>query len=209
MPYRERIQNHYLEKDELSRLIAGMNEHQYKLIAKFLVLSGMRIGEMIALRRADVDIENRVIHVTKNMQGITRIIDLPKNSTSYRDVYVQDELAEVCREIEKYKCMMGIVSEIFFPDPKGDYLRHETVEKYFRENSERILKRRVTPHMLRHTHTSLMIEAAMTAGQNITLDDIAERLGHANSKITKDIYFHKTNLVRDATNRKLDLLKIL
>ena len=104
---------------------------------------------------------------------------------------------------------MGIVSEIFFPDPKGDYLRHETVEKYFRENSERILKRRVTPHMLRHTHVSLMIEAAMTAGQNITLDDIAERLGHANSKITKDIYFHKTNLVRDATNRKLDLLKIL
>ena len=209
MPYRERIQNHYLEKDELETLIAGMNEYQYKLIAKFLVLSGMRIGEMIALQRADVDIDNRVIHITKNMQGVTRIIDLPKNSTSYRDVYMQDELAEVCREIERYKRMMGIVSEIFFPDPKGDYLRHETVEKYFRENSERILKRRVTPHMLRHTHTSLMIEAAMTAGQNITLDDIAERLGHANSKITKDIYFHKTNLVRDATNRKLDLLKIL
>ena len=208
-PYHKRIEDHYMEKEELEKLIDGMADRKYKLLTRFLVLSGLRIGEMIALEKSDVDIDGRVIHVTKNRQAVTQETGLPKNSTSYRDVYMQEELASVCAEINQLMSMLGIKSKLFFPNADGDYLRHDAISKYFRENSERILGRRVTPHMLRHTHVSLVVEASMLAGTPISLDDIAERLGHANSKITKEIYYHKTNLVKEAVNRKLDSLHIL
>ena len=208
-PYHKRIEDHYMEKEELEKLIDGMADRKYKLLARFLVLSGLRIGEMIALEKSDVDIDGRVIHVTKNRQAVTQETGLPKNSTSYRDVYMQDELASVCAEINQLIEMLGIKSKLFFPNNDGGYLRHDAISKYFRENSERILGRRVTPHMLRHTHVSLVVEASVLAGTPISLDDIAERLGHANSKITKEIYYHKTNLVREAVNRKFDSLRIL
>ena len=208
-PYHKRIEDHYMEKEELEKLIDGMADRKYKLLTRFLVLSGLRIGELIALEKYDVDIDGRVIHVTKNRQAVTQVTGLPKNSTSYRDVYMQDELASVCAEINQLIEMLGTKSKLFFPNADGDYLRHDAISKYFRENSERILGRRVTPHMLRHTHVSLVVEASMLAGTQISLDDIAERLGHANSKITKEIYYHKTNLVKEAVNRKLDSLHIL
>lgn len=208
-PYHKRIEDHYMEKEELNKFIDGMGDRKYQLITRFLVLSGLRIGEMIALEKSDVDIAGRVIHVTKNRQAVTQETGLPKNSTSYRDVYMQDELADVCSEINQLIKGMGIKSKLFFPNNDGGYLRHDAISKYFRENSKRILGRRVTPHMLRHTHVSLVVEASVLAGTPISLDDIAERLGHSNSKITKEIYFHKTNLVREAVNRKFDSLRIL
>jgi integrase len=198
-----------MEKEELEKLIDGMADRKYKLLTRFLVLSGLRIGELIALEKSDVDIDGRVIHVTKNRQAVTQETGLPKNSTSYRDVYMQDELASVCTEINQLIEMLGIKSKLFFPNADGDYLRHDAVSKYFRENSERILGRRVTPHMLRHTHVSLVVEASILAGTPISLDDIAERLGHANSKITKEIYYHKTNLVREAVNQKFNSIHLL
>ena len=169
-----------MEKEELEKLIDGMADRKYKLLTRFLVLSGLRIGELIALEKSDVDIAGRVIHVTKNRQAVTQETGLPKNSTSYRDVYMQDELASVCAEINQLIEMLGIKSKLFFPNADGDYLRHDAISKYFRENSEKILGRRVTPHMLRHTHVSLVVEASLLAGTPISLDDIAERLGHAN-----------------------------
>lgn len=208
-PYHKRIEDHYMEKEELEKLIDGMADRKYKLLTRFLVLSGLRIGEMIALEKSDVDIAGRVIHVTKNRQAVTQETGLPKNSTSYRDVYMQDELASVCAEINQLIEMLGIKSKLFFPNADGDYLRHDAISKYFRENSEKILGRRVTPHMLRHTHVSLVVEASVLAGTPISLDDIAERLGHANSKITKEIYYHKTNLVREAVNQKFNSIHLL
>jgi integrase len=46
------------------------------------------------------------------------------------------------------------------PDSNREsYISYDVYAKYFRENTERIIGRRLTPHSLRHTHTAMLAEA--------------------------------------------------
>ena len=47
-----------------------------------MALSGLRVGELIALDRIDVDFKNKVIHVTKNYDYINQIVTSPKSFCS-------------------------------------------------------------------------------------------------------------------------------
>ena len=72
------------------------------MLASFAALSGLRIGEIIALHDSDVDLENRMIYVTKNYDSNNKVVGYTKNSYSYREVYIQDELLVLCRQIRLY-----------------------------------------------------------------------------------------------------------
>ncbi len=82
-------------------------------------------------------------------------------------------------------------------------IQYAKFNKYFRENTEAILGRRLTIHALRHTHVALLAE------NGIPLDVISRRLGHADSDITKDIYFHVTKRMKEADNKLLKEVKIM
>lgn len=90
-----------------------------------------------------------------------------KTGTSDRIVYMQDELFECCREIKQFihleKMRHAYRSEIFIPDINtgGHIISYDAYCKYFRENTERLLGRRLTPHSLRHTHTAMLAEAGV------------------------------------------------
>lgn len=55
-------------------------------------MSDLRFGEVAALQRSDLDMERRVIKVTKNFDKINNIITPPKTRTSIREVYMPEEL---------------------------------------------------------------------------------------------------------------------
>ena len=187
---KERDKDKYLEKDELKKLLAGMKNEDWKLLTRFLALSGLRIGEALALNEADIDFHERRIHVCKTLIRDTQTISTPKTETSTRFVSMQDELYECCLDVIKRKWKIfqitGKRSGLFFPDANRNYICYDVYSKYFRENTERIIGRRLTVHALRHTHVALLAE------NGIPLDVISRRLGHANSNVTKDIYFHVT-----------------
>lgn len=63
--HREKIQDKYLESKELTTLIRGIEIKKWQQLTRFLVLSGLRIGEALALTAADLDMYNKVIHVNK------------------------------------------------------------------------------------------------------------------------------------------------
>ena len=74
---------------------------------------------------------------------------------------------------------------------------------FIREATERELDHRISPHKLRHTHASLLAAAGMTPEQ------IARRLGHSKSDVTKDIYIHVTEQVVENDNKKLDNISLI
>ena len=192
----------YLEKDELKKLLAGMKNEDWKLLTRFLALSGLRIGEALALNEADIDFHERRIHVCKTLIRDTQTISTPKTETSTRFVSMQDELYECCLDVIKRKWKIfqitGKRSDLFFPDANRNYICYDVYSKYFRENTERIIGRRLTVHALRHTHVALLAE------NGIPLDVISRRLGHASSNVTKDIYFHVT---KQLAKQDADLIK--
>ena len=177
-----RISDKYMEKEELASVLAEMKNARYLNLTKFLVLSGLRIGEYLALDDRDIDYENRVIHVTKTVALLTGEITDPKNFSSIRDVYMQDELLDVR------------------PPRNVDYYAYK---EYLARITKKVLGRRLTPHALRHTHTSLLAEAG------VPLEVISRRLGHENSKVTREIYLHVTKEMKRRDNDALKDVKLV
>ena len=187
---REKISDKFLEKKDLKRLLDGMEVEQWRNLSRLLALSGLRIGEAVALTYADIDVNARLIHVNKTFAHTTKTVTSPKTADSVRDVFMQDELLKLCRKLltgaKRRALECGYSSNLIFCDAFGKHISYDAYEKYLRENSERILGRKVTSHIMRHTMTSLFAEAG------VDLDIIARRLGHHDSKLTRDIYLHCT-----------------
>ena len=177
VPHKQKIQDKYLESNELKALLNGMDHSLWRLCTEFMALSGLRVGELIALDRSDVDFKNKVIHVTKNYDYINQIVTSPKSFCSIRDVYMQEELENVCKQLNALMLRRRLMSNIgkpalFLFSRNGTYIHYYSYNKYLRENSKRVLGRAITPHALRHTHASLLLE------QGISIDTISRRLGH-------------------------------
>ena len=194
----------YLEHGEISALLEGMKVERWKLLSEFLILSGLRVGEAIALNDCDIDDS---IHITKTYSATIRKISTTKTATSTRDVDIQPELADCIRRIRKFvktsEMQFGYRSDLFIPAFRGGYIDYYSYCKYVREASEHLIGRRITPHAFRHTHTAMLAEAG------VPLETISRRLGHSDSKITREVYMHVTDNMRQRDRERIQQVKIL
>lgn len=187
---KQRRQHKYLEPDELTALLDGMKNERYKTITAFAALSGMRIGEIIALKSENVS--DRVIHVVETHSAITDEDGPTKTDGSTRDVYIQDELYELIKDHTPGKT--------YYFEPM---IHYDAYRKYIAEVSEAVLGKKITPHWLRHTHTSLL------ASRGVGLPTISRRLGHSDSRTTREIYMHVTREMECRDRELLDAVSLL
>lgn len=204
-PKRERIQDKYLEPKELTTLIESMKEKRWALVTEFLALSGLRCGEFASLNKSDV--QGEYIKVYKTYDANNKVVTSAKTYASKRDVFIQDELKDCIVRINEY-CkyqaeVCGYTSILFFPDKDGGYLQYYTYRKYLAEVSERVLGRKIVPHTLRHTHCSVL------ASRGMDLSAISDRLGHSDSKVTKEIYLHKLQELKEKENQQLNSIRFI
>ena len=202
---REKLVNKYLEREELSALLKAMALERWELLTEFMVLSGLRYGEVCGLDKSDVNQTEQMIHVSKNYDYNNRVLTSTKTFTSTRDVFIQPELADVCKRIDAFFDTAGLrkSSTLFFPDFDGGYMHYYDYAKYLREVSKRVIGREITPHILRHTHVSLLAEAG------VPLETIARRLGHSSSKVTKEVYLHVTKRLEERDRERISNTSLL
>lgn len=203
---KEKLAVKYMEQEELEAVLDAMNVTKWKLLTEFLCLSGLRIGELMALD--DTDVGDKYIRISKTFDIRSGILsDTPKTDASNREVYIQEELAECIRQIRKERAIMlmssGKRSSLFFPDADGSFMHYHSYNKYLGEITEKTIGRKLTPHACRHTMTSLF------AAHGASLDTISRRLGHESSSITKEIYLHVTALQKKQDELQVDRIKIL
>ena len=201
-----KLETKYMEPDELKAVLDAMQVDRWRLLTEFLCLSGLRIGELIALYDSDVD--DKYIYIRKTY-AITksRIHDAPKTDASNRDVYIQPELADCIAKMRTEKRInemaTGKRSSLFYPDYDGGYLHYDAYKKYLKETTEHVLGRALTPHACRHTMTSIF------AARGVELSAISRRLGHSNSEITKEIYLHITGEQKRRDEKQVNEIRIL
>ena len=148
--------------------------------------TGMRIGEMIALKWSDIDFENRLIEVKRNY--VKKRITTPKNGKS-RYVDMTPMLSEVLQDLrttqKKWALKTGSsVPEFVFITQKGKLELAENFRYGLERSLENAALRRVRIHDLRHTYASIRL----LRGHNI--GDVSYQLGHSSIKITYDTYGH-------------------
>lgn len=204
---RRKLDEKFLESDELSLLLDNIKSIKWKFLTELMVLSGMRCGEAIALNDSDIDFENRIIRVTKTYDHVHKIVTSPKTEDSDREIYMQDQLFKLCKKIKthmaKEQIFYGYRSKLFMSNRDGNYLGYAAYNKYIKLLAREILGKDVTTHYMRHTHVALLAE------QGVTLDAIARRLGHSDSQITKRIYFHVTEKLKEKDNAQIQNIKII
>lgn len=200
-----RIQDKYLETKEIEKLLNAMDDERYKLASRFLLLTGMRVGEFIAIN--DKDIWGTIIRINKTYDKANHIVTTAKTVTSAREIHIQPELKECIDDIRKFEQyqreVCGYESDLFFPDTDGTFFKYGSFNKYIGNLTEKVLGRRLNPHAFRHTHASVL------AMKGFPLESISVRLGHNGSQITKEIYLHRMKELKERENRQLDLIRML
>lgn len=209
----------YLEKDELSLLLKMAREKGLGMdVVIFIALAytGMRVGELCALKWKDIDFEKHTISITKtyyNPTNNTKKYQIlpPKTKSSKRAIEV-DTIVLV--ELEIHRAQQNIVrmehrdtyhnKDFIFAMTDKNYGYPMYIKK-IENRMTRLLKlsnlnEELTPHSLRHTHTSLLAEA------KVGLEEIMERLGHADDEITRRVYLHVTKTMKKEASQKFSEL---
>ena len=197
---RVKIQDKYLEQDELEALLDALSPRD-SLFARFLALTGMRVGEAIALDNGDI--WNGEIHITKHYSPRTKKITTPKTLTSNREIHIQPELMDCIRKVQQYMRFQQAELEYpprpyLFVNTCGNRIVYDTIERAIHNAGQRALNRDITCHVLRHTH------ASMLAAAGYPLEAISRRLGHDGSAVTKAIYVHQTQKLKEREAEQLD-----
>ena len=191
----------YLEAEELVYVLNQLRGSMAYYLCKFLALTGCRIGEAAALTWDDID--DKYIHITKSWK-YENGISTPKTIHSVRDIYIQPELKQLLKEFREWRLInmmaYGIRTDILFYNARGNYYNATLLLKTLQKLDS---PKHLHPHIFRHTHTALLAE------QGLSLEAIARRLGHSNSNITRQIYFHVTEKLKARDEAALDNISII
>ncbi|ODA10544.1 tyrosine-type recombinase/integrase [Paenibacillus polymyxa] len=209
----------YLERDELVHFLQIAQEHgldnDFETF-NTLAYTGIRVGELCALKELDVNFEDDKIRITKTLYNPNNNyalykLNTPKTVSSVREIDVDHEVIVgfqnllTIQQIEKSKRPKTYHDQGFIFARIGKFAGYPQVIKMVELRMKRLLKLAglnpdLTPHSLRHTHTSLLAEAGAT------LEQIMQRLGHANDEITRRIYLHITKPKRKEAAQKFSEL---
>lgn len=205
-PTRIKVKEKYMERTELEAVIKDMTEPHWVLLTRFLAASGLRIGEAMALTFSDIDFTAKTLTVNKTYALITGGIQSTKTTTSDRTVYLRPELARIvsacCTHARRQALVYGYHPHVIFAKRDGSYICYKSYADYFRDHTEKAIGRRLSVHSLRHTYTSLMAEAG------VPLETISRELGHADSKVTREVYMHTTEQMRKREKNLLDAVAL-
>ena len=183
------------ELDAFLRFIA--DDMDYSLI-HVASMTGMRRGELLGLRWADVDFERRRISVRRNLVLVaanTTEFTTPKNHQA-RVIDLDDETTDILRShrvaLAAARLSFGPGyerSDLVFPGEDGRPRHPDSLSRRFSVLRDRALQagaveNRVTLHGLRHTHATIGLMAG------VPIKVISERLGHASPAFTMAVYMH-------------------
>ena len=158
-----------------------------------LAMTGLRRGEALALRWADVDLERARVSVRRSLVPINGTVEVhePKTSRGRRlvalDPFTVSVIAAWSRRQKEEHLEWGPAwtdSGLLFTRTDGKLIHPERVSKAFRAAVKRTGLPQIHLHDLRHTHATL----ALAAGVHPKV--VSDRLGHATVAITLDIYSH-------------------
>ena len=167
----------YLTPEEVQAMIDAAGNLRDKLVVSLLYCTGMRVSELVGIRVSDVDLEEGSIRV-RGKGGRERVV--------FFDSRTRQLLAEYLPTVKG--------CEYLFPARGGEgHMHYVTVERIIRKLAKAAgLKKRVTPHVLRHSFATISLAKGMD------VREIQELLGHASLRSTQ-IYTHvvKQRLLSD------------
>jgi integrase len=179
-PKQQRKEKDVLTADEVRRLLETVRGGRFEGVYVLAATCGLRIGEILALRFEDIDLEQGTIRVERTLYHGE--CSAPKTLSSRRTLTLpQTALQALVRLSESSN------------DPTGYLFATSTgkpvdVSNFYRWSWKPALRKaglpEITPHQLRHGTASLLLN------QNVPVPVVSRYLGHANPGVTMKVYAH-------------------
>lgn len=198
-------------KEELKKLFNYLNHRPAtyiddfnKTLVRFLVYSGCRISEALALNWTDIDFTGKSVIINKTLShtksGLT--ISSPKTENSYGVIALDDQTINILKRWQVnqriHMLKYGQTNPtMIFCGPNKQLISHNSFYARFKH----IVKNAGIPflgvHVTRHTHASMLLDAGAS------MKEIQERLRHSSITITMDVYGHLSKETKANTVDKL------
>ena len=194
-----------LSKSEQQRLIEYLDTDldEFKFGALLALLTGMRIGEICALKWSDISLEERTICVSGSMQRIKNndpkikaktvvSVDAAKTQSSIRIIPMSDYVALLCRKRYSDDPEAYVLSST-----KNKYVEPRILQYHFKKYAADCGLDGIHFHSLRHSFATRCVEVGFD------IKTLSEILGHADIKMTIDRYVHSSFELKRENMKKL------
>lgn len=149
-------------------------------IAALLVLTGLRIGELLALRWKCIDLTKRTLRIAETVYD--GHFDTPKTQRSARVIPVSEEAFRILHSLQQADSQP---EQLVFKTASGTPLnRHNLLRRHLRPACQKLGLARIGWHSLRHAHATLLDAAGAPLGT------VQALLGHSSPEMTRGIYIH-------------------
>ncbi|MDO8616485.1 MAG: site-specific integrase [Dehalococcoidia bacterium] len=193
-PRPPRHEMHVLTPDGVQRLLAACKDPDLHAIIFVAVATGLREGELLALRWSKVDLNGGSVHITRTLQyvaGQGLLFGEPKTSRSRRRVSLSRDTAALLSEHRRRQLERRLAlgpgyedQDLVFAGPAGKPIPPYSVSQRFATLVRAASIGPLRFHDLRHTSATLMLSAGVHP------KIVSERLGHSGVAITLDTYSH-------------------
>lgn len=202
-------QRRVLSTEEMTVFIQEVMKESQRVAILFDLFTGLRKGELLALRISDLNLTKQTFRVSRNLARVqtgaitldnpniqvlnfkpdhkTQLIiqNTPKTKTSCREVPMSDALCGLVIQHIFFLQYTGHPNpeNLLFPSKTGTHIDPKSFEIRLAAVSKRCEIRKVNPHALRHTFATRLVE------ENVPLTTVKDILGHASIQTTQ-IYTH-------------------
>ena len=203
-PKEGRKEMRVLSREEQERLVTFLltDTDACKFGVLLMLLSGMRIGELCALKWENIDLKEKTIRITATLQRLhdtaregqtlTRVvIGAPKSDTSLRAIPLTDYAAGLCRRFAVRNAAAYILTGT------EEYMEPRTLQYRIQKYTRACGLEGVHAHTLRHTFATRAVEVGFE------IKSLSEVLGHANTTITLERYVHSSMELKRTNMDKL------
>ena len=171
------------------------------------LFTGLRIGEVCALKWEDISFEEQTIYIHQTMQRIQNtscncpktkiIITAPKSNCSIRHIPLTNTLLNILSDYKQ------TTAGYFLTNSSVRYIEPRTLQNHFKTVLKKCSIEDANFHSLRHTFATLCIEAGFDT------KSLSEILGHASINITMNRYVHPSMELKKENMQKLSRLLIV
>jgi integrase len=182
-----------LAVEQARKLMKHVRGHRLEVLLTMAVVTGMRRGELLALRWSDIDFERQrllVLHSVDFLAGYGYVEGKPKTAAGKRVIDLPGFLVETlhqhrARQVEqRQKAAHWEEHDLVFPNLSGGYLHPNHLGEAFRK----LLKDAGLPPM--HFHDLRHSAATILLAQGVNIKVIQQLLGHSDIAITLRVYGH-------------------
>ena len=179
-----------LEKQEQTKIEKYIleNEKLYHYGILISLYTGLRLGELLALKWQNVDFNNKLIFVDKSIETISQnhktliIESLPKTQSSIREIPISKQLLNILKALKQ-----NSKNDFVLVSHNNKQLQPRAYQKSFENLLKKLKIKHYGFHSLRHTFATRLLE------NGVDIKTISELMGHSSPTITLNRYVH-TNM---------------